>query len=74
MSKARTGLYDISKASGGMYLYEPPILSSKVVLSLFSVLVETLVKPKSASYKDRKEMYHNINNSFYFILNINSRL
>lgn len=54
LSKARTGSYDALKASGGMYLYEPPI-SSVVSLLLFKALVETLDRPKSASYRERRE-------------------
>lgn len=57
LSKARTGSYEASKASGGMYLYEPPHTRC-VSLLLIKTLVDTLDKPKSASYSKSRETSH----------------
>jgi len=54
-SKERTGSYGADpRASGGMYLIEPPI-SPVVSLLLFEALAETLDRPKSAIYRERRE-------------------
>lgn len=66
MSKARTGLYDKSKASGGIYLYEPPT-SPVASLLLFKALVETLDRPKSASYEEKRDTYVNSVSSIFYV-------
>ena len=68
MSKARTGLYDKSKASGGMYLYVPPVFLDVVSL-LFKTLLEVLDSPKSANCKIKRKK---INMKATFKLYINS--